>query len=84
MKYMTNKDYNELLKENQHLKLKLEAAYTKIDRMDEVIDYITRLIASSYSEVKELHYPTNKANEELTEFSHGIDIEVESKINKLK
>lgn len=81
---MTNKDYNELLKENQRLKLELEAAYTKLERLYEHQDYITGLVATVYGEVDNLKHQDNKLSGEMTEFSRGIDLEVESKIAKLK
>lgn len=81
---MTNKDYNELLKENQRLKLELEAAYTKIDRLYENRDFISSLVLKAFSQIDELHHENNKINEEMTEFSESIDLELEDKLDKIK
>lgn len=84
MKYMTNKDYNELLKENQRLKLKLKAAYTTIDRLYEGKDFITELIVTAHAQIDELNHQNKKISKEMKEFSESIDLELNDKLDRIK
>lgn len=81
---MTNKDYNELLKENQRLKLELEAAYTKLNYIQEELDNLSTAIHKAYSTTNDLNLLNKTIKKEIKEFSENIDLELDSKLNRHK